>query len=1059
MAIMEKSKAPDAVDLAFPLNGLGLVQKKLGNFDAARSLFEQALSIQEAAQGSDHPKLATLLMNIGDSHGSQGNYDAAAPYYERALRISEAAHGPDHPEVASALIGLANGLIRAERWEEALVEYERALAIRERAFGPDHPQVANTLTSMGWMLLRMGERERAISILERALAIQELSLGPDHPDLVGSLMNLGIATSATGRVSAAIAYLERSLAIAEKVYGPDHERVGSALGNLALMLRNAGDLLRARQMLQRALAIFERTGADPARLAWTQDLLGVLALSTGEHLDAMRYFERAEETFGRQYGTDHPKLALYVNHLAAAHEAEGDLVATLATLERGLAICETADPKTGCDATMQLEDIGRVLLEAGRLEESRSYLERAAAIHEEFAPGEMRAAFFVLLAKLRRAEGRLEEAQELYDRVIAYKKDSYPPGHQTIGYTLERMATLFIARGELDAAFDAALEAERSGRDYVTTNARGLSEQEALRLSSGRSAGLDSLISVAILDPSPRHRTGVLDSLIRSQALVFDEMAERRRVTSMAGKSTDAARLVEEYADVSERLAYLTIQGPGGDPERHWSLLESIRRERDYAERALGELSIRFRADLSRRRVGLHEVSDALPKEAALVAYVHYDQYSSHLDVEGRQLPGAPADPVPAFAAFVLRNGRDAPELVRLGEAATIDSMTVRWGQEAAHGASAPGWSPAEAERAYRTAGEALRKTIWDPIAPLLDDASMVFVVPAGSLHHVNLASLPVGDGGYLVETGPLVHYLSASRDLVPTDGHIDENRGLLALGAPAFDERPSHGAQTSDGKGESGLLQKIAALTPFRGTRSSCGDFESLKFAPLPASREEVREIADLWEERVQKDSDAIVLTGARASEAAFKAGAPGKRALHVATHGFFLNGRCPSAADFRSARATEKSPPPSGENPLLLSGLAFAGANKRAAAAEAEEDGIITAEEVAALNLTGVEWAVLSACDTGAGQVKTGEGIFGLRRAFKVAGVRTLIVSQWPVEDQAGRDWMSVLYRKRFVEGLSTAESMRATSIEMLRRRRAKKLTTHPTYWAGFVATGDWR
>jgi CHAT domain-containing protein len=175
----------------------------------------------------------------------------------------------------------------------------------------------------------------------------------------------------------------------------------------------------------------------------------------------------------------------------------------------------------------------------------------------------------------------------------------------------------------------------------------------------------------------------------------------------------------------------------------------------------------------------------------------------------------------------------------------------------------------------------------------------------------------------------------------------------------------------------------------------------------------------------------------------------------LHIATHGFFLGGRCPSSFESDSsapASATTR------ENPLLLAGLAFAGANHRQAAKADEEDGVLTAEEIGALDLRGVEWAVLSACDTGIGEVKAGEGVLGLRRAFQAAGVRTLVMSLWQVDDDSTRHWMRTLYRSRFRDGLDTVEAVRNASLAVLRGRRAKGLSTHPFYWGGFVAVGDW-
>ena len=141
------------------------------------------------------------------------------------------------------------------------------------------------------------------------------------------------------------------------------------------------------------------------------------------------------------------------------------------------------------------------------------------------------------------------------------------------------------------------------------------------------------------------------------------------------------------------------------------------------------------------------------------------------------------------------------------------------------------------------------------------------------------------------------------------------------------------------------------------------------------------------------------------------------------------------------------------------MLSGLALAGANQRARAKADEDDGILTAEEIATLNLEGTEWAVLSACDTGLGEIRAGEGVFGLRRAFQVAGVRTVIMSLWSVEDQATRQWMRALYDARLERGLDTADSVRAAALSVLNDRRAKGQSTHPFYWAAFVAAGDWR
>jgi CHAT domain-containing protein len=206
------------------------------------------------------------------------------------------------------------------------------------------------------------------------------------------------------------------------------------------------------------------------------------------------------------------------------------------------------------------------------------------------------------------------------------------------------------------------------------------------------------------------------------------------------------------------------------------------------------------------------------------------------------------------------------------------------------------------------------------------------------------------------------------------------------------------------------------------------------MRFAPLPASLNEVNEVVGLW-----------------------KAGAGGHRVVHLATHGFFLGGRCATAVDGQAS--VNRPARVARENPLLLSGFILAGANRRDTVPADREDGVLTAEEVAAMNLAGVEWAVLSGCDTGVGEIRAGEGVFGLRRAFRLAGARTVIMSLRPVEDRTTRRWMTALYQNRLQRNLNTAEAVREASLSVLRERRRTGATTHPLHRAAFVAAGDWR
>ena len=218
----------------------------------------------------------------------------------------------------------------------------------------------------------------------------------------------------------------------------------------------------------------------------------------------------------------------------------------------------------------------------------------------------------------------------------------------------------------------------------------------------------------------------------------------------------------------------------------------------------------------------------------------------------------------------------------------------------------------------------------------------------------------------------------------------------------------------------------------------SKCAGLESVTFQPLSGTAHEVDEIASIW--RKTSHTSGTVLTGREATEQALKQMAPQVGILHLATHGFFLATNCVDAAQTTRGIGGLTTQENHSTNLLRLSGLALAGANLRNGGGSGD-DGVLTAEEVAGLDLRHAQWVVLSACDTGVGEITVGEGVLGLRRAFRIAGARTLVMSLWSVDDEATRQWMRTLYESRFARNLDTAASAREAALTMLRNRRVAK------------------
>jgi CHAT domain-containing protein len=425
----------------------------------------------------------------------------------------------------------------------------------------------------------------------------------------------------------------------------------------------------------------------------------------------------------------------------------------------------------------------------------------------------------------------------------------------------------------------------------------------------------------------------------------------------------------------------------------------------EQAERDLAQVNTRFRIGEEQQRVTLAQVREALPPFTAIAAFIRY------ADPRGDR-----------YMAFVLAEPASAPVAIPLGPAATIEILVTRWREEIKREMNSEGRGERTNFERVTVAGLALRRAVWDPLTPHWKGARRLDLVPDSTLQMVNFAALPAGKGRFLVESDPVLHLLSTERDLMlPT---ITSGNGLLAVGNPSFNA----------------AIPAAANAKVLRGATEACADLDTLQFAPLPGSAGEARAVVKIWR---GEGGTAHLLMGNEASLAAFRDNASGKQVLHLATHGFFIESACRKNSTLD-------------ENPLLRAGVAFSGANRHESALQ---NGVLTGSEVAAMDLEGTEWVVLSACDTDSGRIVAGEGVLGLRRAFQIAGARTVIGSLWPVEDQETRQWMIALYRAHFFRNMDTAQSVRQAELDRLRDRRAKGLSIHPFYWGGFVAVGDWR
>ena len=1003
---------------------------------------------------------------------------------DRTLRLHEQLFGAESLEYASALMDLGATHYRRGEAAEAIAQTERALALREQHLDPNDRLIGDALSNLGAFRAASGDLAGARVALERALAIAQTRVDEEPSEPFGPLQNLSFVCQLSGDGAAALSYQERSTQLAKNLYGEEHPNYAESLSALASVQAEQGELEQSEVASRSAVAILRaKLGAEhPTTLMATHDLALVLK-RLGDYEESRQMYESSLAICERTLGVEHPMTQTNRLSLATLFSTIGDHDSAESLYAQSVSMLEKADRAESLEYAEVLgaRAVGRIV--AGDHAAAIEQLERAIAIHETVGSGN-RAFVLALnnLAEARRLHGEpllalaiaqraVETATSSSDasspqvgvalstlgavqldlgdvasacathrRAWRIRSDALGANHPEAASSLYALALALADSGETASAVEFALQAEAIGREHVQVSARALSEREALLHARTRPPGL--ALALAILargDVDANAAERVWEALALSRGLVFEEMARRHRL-SHSNPDAQTEQLWRELATANRQLAQLLVRGRSAPDAA--TALAAARRELERCERALATHSVVFEQQQAQTSWRLAAGLTQLPEAAQLLAFARFSD--PLLELSQRRLRAQTSRPIVSDATryVALTRARTLASLrvVELGSAAEIDAAVEQW-QAAMR---------QDKEDAARRAGLALRERIWDPLAAVTGEAKLLLIVPDGELHRVDFAALPVGASGYQVESGPTLHHLSSERDLIAPGTKL--SGGLLALADPDYD------AQTDQAPAP-GL--DIAAADLLRGRRE-CAELSQVKWKRLPETRRELRQVLELWPQ------DAIELVGAAATESNLEQRLAGRRVLHIATHGFYLGSQCEPSANTRgmggyvagevtdapAAKATVQRD----ENPLLLSGVVLAGANRHAAQADAR-DGILTAEEITSFDLSQVECAVLSACETGLGEVRAGEGVFGLRRAFRIAGARTVVTSLWPVQDRATREWMQELYAARWQRGLSIAEAVRQAAREQLERRRAKSESTHPRNWSGFIAVGDWR
>ena len=968
-----------------------------GDFEDAREACRLVLDLVDGLEPDQLGlPVSNLCWDLGFAAQEAGDPQSTRRAWRWATRIRERLLPADHPALQEARVNLGNQLMYLGELDEAEELMSAVLAVREKILEVDDPGLLRVRSNLATIRFKKGDVAGARACFEAVLSALLETREDDDPDVLRARSNLAAAMSTQGDFAGAICLGEQVVAAREKTLASDHPDLLRSRLNLANSMRMMGDHRGARVLLEDVLAQLERRlSADHPMLLGTRATLADLLLVMGSAEEAGELLEKALEDVERALPETHQNVQLARRVLATVYVKLGREEEGLALYGRQIELQRSVGSPDPLILAIHSADMTSLMLDAGRFEAARELLESVGGVYRERLPAD------------------------------------HPK-------RLDRCSFLIWAEVGLGEPAEATahLRELMAGLRSRTAGALGLSpreQSERLRVAERYVSSLLSFADHLGAEDFPRREIFELVETLR--ALTITGPALPRVLAEDPELSKLRAAALEARGQLNDMVSG-TLGADASGPAEAERIVTAVR-ARDRADSLL-------RGGLEERGAQLPDVelsrlAEALPEGSAAVAYRCYRRVGLEPDAAGFRTR-------PALLAWVVRPDGSLSR-IELGELEPVARAAGAWLsglQEEGAGERAPGIGgvaparPRPVGEEARRAGLELRRLVLDPVLAAAGEARALHVCPDGLLHLVPLDALPAEDGVVGDGTSLFVE-VSLARLLGPAPSPADGTAGLLAMGGMAYDASIPAAPRTT---------QESVPAPPV-SVRSGEG---ARPFAPLFATAEEAEGISALFERSF--DRPATLLRGEEATRARFRTLAPGARFLHLATHGYYADERyLPAAAE---ARAGADPPRPgwgdeiAGLAPMTLCGLAFAGANEGMDEL-GRVPGILTAEELAGLDLRACELAVLSACQTGAGRLQDGQGIQSLRGALHAAGVRTALTALWKVDDAWTRKLMLAFYRHLWVDELPAHQALWRAKSEL--REQGAGLR----HWAGWVLTGD--
>mgnify|MGYP003626952434 CR=1 FL=1 len=994
----------------------------LNQFSAALTASNALCQTIESAYGSYHPQTVYCLQNTAGLLTVMGELTEAKDTYQQVIDRMAAVKTDVDRDVLDALLQIAEIYQILGRYQESK---DLLSGIIHTALLAGEVERSYTAKSyLGRVLNREGQYDKAQALTEEVLDYGMKAWQSIPQNVYNTLLELGSIYQAQGKLADAEATYEEALQGLVELFGDTHPSSLVARNNLAQIYEQSGLYDQAEPMLKETLSKMESIlGEDHVDVLNIRNNLALLFESQGNFREAEPLYIKSLDTMVELYGEQHTNTNAVKNNLAYLYMLMEDYEESAAIFEEVKASWQTLFGENHQNTLKATNNLGRVYRRQGLLDQAEVNISDALKRRQEaLGPDHIDAIRSMIdLGVVYIDQDRNEDATRLLTEALSLAEGNLGNLHP---YTFDALNNLARVK-ENDEDLQSAVELREKGfarrSEFLDTMlwTTGENAREGyLRLHRPEYNDYLSLLS-RIGDEASAQR--MIDASLQRKGLLLKVTSEIQQIATMAD-DPQLASLATRLAEARKELAAKTLSGPTIETkDNHVQVLYALEQKVNEIQGELGRASVRFRTSIAGS--SSDRLAASMREDTALVDFMAYSDGD-----------------VPKLLASVMTKIGDEVtyHLVPYGDRAGVEE-SIGFYREMIQ-------DDLVDEEELLEIGIETYDAVWGPLVDTLGDLDYVYLIPDGLLNIVPFGALMSPDEEYLIQTTDL-HMLTSGRDLLPSEYRLADGEYLVMAG-PDYDSE-----EVLDKKViQAAAGRRSAALQ--LGIRGAGGGLRGLSFAPLPGAAEEGRIIIDQVE---TNDAESVNYFGQNAQEEVLVQMSRPPEILHVATHGFFLKPDDTLRKRLLKAqRGTESHVPPPGDNPLLRAGLAFAGINTNAqflGDIETTNDGVLTALEVLDLNLSGTRLVVLSACETGLGEIHEGEGVYGLRRSFQEAGVAEVVSSLWEVSDAGTQALMTDFYAK-ILDGVPARDALRETQLEMI----DNPLWGYPYIWSAFMIVGSY-